>query len=187
MEAMVCGITTDAALYAALDSGTRYVGFVFDPGAADFVTAEKAGALSNKTPSDRVNVGLFSNPSPDAVEKILLFADLDMIHLDGDESLQEVQAIKARCGLPVIKTIRAAESARPYEKICDWLCLNTQVGRAALQNPPLLKPWMLAGDLNAETLRAALDGISPHAVCMRAGANDPEKIRAFVRAAAEQK
>ena len=208
-EVKICGITTEPALEAAVKAGAHYLGFVFHPASPRFVAAEKARLLTNKTPSNLVNVGLFVDPKLSDIEKILESADLDMIQLHGSETPQQVQQIRGAFGLPVMKAIRVAartdlEPVLTYEKVSDWLLFDAHSDKAPggtgetfdwslLQDLRLLKPWMLAGGLNAANVGQALDVLSPRAVDVSSGVEDepgvknPQKIKEFIAAAQQRR
>ncbi|MCB9990305.1 MAG: phosphoribosylanthranilate isomerase [Rhodospirillales bacterium] len=203
-EVKICGITTPDALDCAVKEGAHYLGFVFHPGSPRAIDPEKARILTNKTPSNLVNVGLFVNPSLTDIETVLAAADLDMIQLHGDETLQQIQAIRGQCGLPVIKAIRVAEKADlapvlSFEKVCDLLLFDAKVPGTAggtgqrfdwtlLKDLRLFKPWMLAGGLTAENVGDALSTLNPPVVDVSSGVEDapgiknPDKIRQFIEA-----
>lgn len=203
-DVKICGITTSEALDAAVKAGARYLGFVFYPGSPRFIDDAKAKILTNKTPSNLTNVGLFVDPRPSDIEKTLGSADLDMIQLHGSESPQLIQTIRGEFGLPVMKAIRIGgeddlAQIASYEKVCDWLLFDTRVDSVQggtgqsfdwtlLQDIALFKPWMLAGGLSAENVDEALSVLKPGAVDVSSGVEDapgaknPDKIGSFIAA-----
>lgn len=200
----ICGIATAEGLDAAVAAGAAFIGFVFHPASPRCVTPEQARVLSNKTPSNLTNVGLFVNPKPADIEKALAAADLDMIQLHGEESLRDVQAIRGQFGLPVMKAIRVGgkddlAQVPAYEKVSDWLLFDAKADGAPggtgksfdwalLQDMRLLKPWMLAGGLNTANVGQALTTLAPRAVDVSSGVEDapgvknPSKIKEFIEA-----
>ncbi len=198
----ICGINTAEALEAAVDAGAEYLGFVFHPSSPRAIDAETARYLTNKTPTTVMNIGLFVDPSPAEITKILECADLDMLQLHGNETPEQVQAIRSQCGLPVMKAIRVSSKADleyvpAYEKVCDWLLFDTKSDKAMggsgesfdwnlLSGMFFLKPWMLAGGLNADNVTQALAALSPKAVDVSSGVEDapgvksPAKIKNFI-------
>ncbi len=201
-DVKICGITTEDALTSAMISGAKFIGFVFYPGSPRYIEAEQAKILSNKTPTTIMNVGLFVDPKPTDIEKVLTTANLNMIQLHGNETSQQIQTIKNTFGLPVIKAIRIAERTdleqiEAYEKVSDWLLFDTKSPQAQggtgesfdwslLKDLQLTKPWMLAGGLNSNNIRQALSVLKPHAVDVSSGIEDkpgfknPNKIKEFI-------
>lgn len=204
-QVKICGITTEEALDAAVTAGAGFIGFVFYPGSPRCVSPEQARVLSNRTPSTLVNVGLFVDPKPADIERALAAADLDMIQLHGSETPRDVQNIRGRFGLQVMKAIRIAakedlEAVSSYEKVSDWLLFDTKTGEAPggtgknfdwslLRDLRLSKPWMLAGGLNAANVANALSLLRPDAVDVSSGVEEApgvksrDKILQFVQAA----
>ncbi len=198
----ICGITSGDALDAAVAAGAQFVGFVFHPASPRCVSLEQAHTLSNKTPSNLMNVGLFVDPRPADIQKALEAADLDMIQLHGDESLRDIQIIRGQFGLPVMKAIRVGskedlDPVHSYEKICDWLLFDAKSDSAQggagksfdwslLKDLRLIKPWVLAGGLTAANVAQALSILKPKAVDVSSGVEDspgvknPQKIKDFI-------
>ena len=63
----ICGVNTPEALAAAAAAGADWVGFVFFPPSPRFVTPEQAAAISATHPGGPARVGLFVDPTDDAV------------------------------------------------------------------------------------------------------------------------
>lgn len=203
-DVKICGITTPEALDAAVKAGARYLGFVFHPNSPRFIDAETAKILTNKTPSNLMNVGLFVNPKPQDIETVLESADLDMIQLHGDETIADIQTIRGQFGLQVMKAVRVttAQDLEPVpslEKVCDWLLFDAKSDKAQggtgesfdwqlLAEMTLFKPWMLAGGLHKNNIGQALSILHPKAVDISSGVEDspgvknPDKIKEFIEA-----
>jgi phosphoribosylanthranilate isomerase len=130
------------------------------------------------------------------------------LQLHGKETPARVAALKQRFGLPVMKAI-AVESkgdlagVASYAPVADRLLFDARAPRAATRPGGLGKafdwhllehldpglPFMLSGGLDAGNVGEALritraPGIDVSSGVERApGEKDPDKIRAFVRAA----
>ncbi len=132
----------------------------------------------------------------------------DMLQLHGSEPPERVTAVRARFGLPVMKALPIAERRdlapiRIYAKVADRLIFDARAPQDAtrpggLGQPfdwTLLKgidagvPFMLSGGLDADNVAEALritraPGVDVSSGVERApGEKDPDKIRAFIRAA----
>ena len=200
----ICGITDDTALHAAVSAGAHYLGFVFVPDSPRYLRQDQAQTLSNKTPSNLINVGLFANATTGFIEDVLDAADLDMIQLHGEETPQQVRSIKGQFGLPVIKAVRIATKEdltdlHDYENAADWLLCDAKSSTARggtgatfdwhlLHNITFTKPWMLAGGLYSGNIDAALKQLKPDAVDISSGVErapgvkDPAKIKECIAA-----
>ncbi len=132
----------------------------------------------------------------------------DLLQLHGTESPKRVLAVKARFKLPVMKAI-AVETrddlavVPDYAEVADRLIFDAQAPRDAtrpgglgkafdwrlLQNLDPRVPFMLSGGLDPGNVAEAVSITRPGGVDVSSGVErapgdkDPEKIRAFVRAA----
>lgn len=203
----ICGLRDPENLRVAAEAGARFAGFVFYPSSPRFVETEIARILAEKLPERLRGVGLFVDPSDEDITRILDAVPLDMIQLHGEESPARVAAIAALANLPVIKAIRLREpedvaEAAKYEDVADWLLFDSRVDHdlpggtgqrfdwEILKGRTFKKPWMLSGGLMPENVAEALKILRPDALDVSSGVEkargikDPEKIRAFIAAAA---
>ncbi len=204
----ICGLTSAAALDAALEGGADMVGFVFFAPSPRHVEPDAARTLGQQAQGRALKVAL----SVDA-DDALLGASVealrpDMLQLHGKESPARVAALKARFGLPVMKAI-AIERAddlhaiAPYLGVADYILFDARAPKDAtrpgglgqtfdwhvLQNLDPALSFMLSGGLHAENVAEALritraPGVDVSSGVERApGEKDPDKIHAFIRAA----
>jgi phosphoribosylanthranilate isomerase len=208
--AKICGINSAAAAVAAAAGGAAHIGLVFYPPSPRAVTAEAAAELARLVPERVGRVGLFVDPTDDALQSVLSRVPLTMLQLHGRESPERLAAIKGRFGLPIMKAIGIAapvdlEAAAPYLAVADWLLFDAKPPREPGALPggnarpfdwrilagrswPL--PWMLSGGLTADTLAEAVRITGAPVVDVSSGVEDrpgvknPDRIRAFLEAAA---
>ena len=132
----------------------------------------------------------------------------DMLQLHGVESTDRVESLRSTFGLPVMKAVPIAvkdDLARiaTYAAVADRLLFDARAPRDAtrpgglgntvdwrlLQDVKPGVPFMLSGGLDADNVGEALritraSGIDVSSGVERApGVKDPDKIRAFIRAA----
>ena len=205
----ICGLSTEATVAAAVAGGAAFVGFVFYPPSPRAVTPARAGALAAAVPAGIVRVGLFVDPTDEALAATLAEAPLDMLQLHGRESAERVAAVRRRFGLAVMKAvpIAAAEdfaAAAPYLDVADRLLFDAKPPRRAgalpggngeafdwrlLAGRAFPIPWMLSGGLTAETLAEAVRQSGAASVDVSSGVEtapgvkDRAKIAAFLAAA----
>ena len=210
VDAKICGLSTAAAVDAAVTGGARFVGFVFYPPSPRNVTPEQAAALAAPVPSRVTRTGLFVDASDAIIEGVLARVPLDLLQFHGHEDPRRVAEVKSRFGKPVMKVIPIAgpedpDAALPYLEVADWLLFDAMPPRAQPDALPggnglafdwqLLggrswsRPWMLSGGLTVRNLAEAVS--TTHAkvvdvssgVEIRQGVKDLAKIVEFLAAA----
>ncbi len=108
VAAKICGLSTEAAVTAAVAGGAAYLGFVFYPPSPRAVTAEGAARVCAGVPEGIARVGLFVDAEDDAIAAVLAVAPIDLMQFHGGETPERVADAKTRFGRPVIKTIAIA-------------------------------------------------------------------------------
>jgi phosphoribosylanthranilate isomerase len=208
LRVKICGLSTAATLDVALEAGADAVGFVFFPPSPRHLGYDAARALGARVKGRAEKVAL----SVDADDAMLAAAvealQPDALQLHGNETPARVAAIKQRFGLPVMKAI--AVEARgdlaaiaDYVGVADRLLFDARAPREATRPGGLGKafdwrllenldpgiPFMLSGGLDAGNVAEALRVTRARSVDVSSGVErspgekDPDKIRAFVRAA----
>jgi phosphoribosylanthranilate isomerase len=204
----ICGLSTPDALDAALDAGADMVGFVFFAPSPRNISLETARSLSARVKDRAEKVALTVDADDLVLAQIVDALKPDVLQLHGHETPERVTAVKQRFGLPVkkalaIETQGDLAAISSYAHITDRLLFDARPPRDAtrpgglgkpfdwrlLQNLALPIPFMLSGGLHADNIAEALritraGGVDVSSGVERApGVKDPEKIRAFVRAA----
>lgn len=204
----ICGLKTPEALDAAVEAGADLVGFVFFEPSPRHVGYEVARALGQRVKGRAAKVALTVDADDATFERIVTELQPDMLQLHGEESPEQVRVLKKKFDLPVMKAI-PVETAddlaaiAAYEKIADRLLFDAHAPRDATRPGGLGKafdwtllrnldpgiPYMLSGGLDANNVAEALritgaPGVDVSSGVERApGEKDPDRIRAFVRAA----
>jgi phosphoribosylanthranilate isomerase len=204
----ICGLTTDAALEAALAAGADYVGLVFFPPSPRNVTMETARPLAAKARGRAKVVALMVDPDDALVDRVVAAVDPDLLQLHGEETPERVAEVRRRSAKPVMKAIKVetaedAQAALAYRGVADLILFDacapwdaTRPGGngaafdwSALAGVKDEVAYMLSGGLTpdsvAEAIRvtgAAIVDVSS-GVEVRPGEKDPDLIRRFVRAA----
>ena len=206
----ICGVSTAGVLEAAVAEGASEVGLVFFPRSPRNVSAEEAAALSAAAPAGITVVGLFVDPTDEALESVLSLARLDLLQLHGNESPERVAEIRQRTGKPAMKAIKVGdpddiEAARRYDGVADRLLFDAKApstegrfmpgGNALTFDWRMLAgldwpcPWMLSGGLTPETVAEAIRTSGAPGVDVSSGVEsapgvkDASLIAAFIRAA----
>ena len=205
----ICGLSSEAALEAAVAGGAAYVGFVFYPPSPRSVTPARAGALCALVPASVKRVAMLVDANDTAIDAVLEAAPIDILQFHGAETPERVAAVKHRFGCAVMKAISVAGPddvaiASRYEDVADLLLFDAKPPRRpdALPGGNGLAfdwrliagrqwrlPWLLSGGLTAELLPEAVRISGAIAVDIssgierRPGDKDPDKIRAFLEVA----
>jgi len=204
----ICGLQTLEALDVSLHAGADMVGFVFFPPSPRHLDFAAARLLGARVKGRALKVAL----SVDA-DDALLAAGIealapDILQLHGRETPKRVLAVKSRFRLPVMKAI-AVETrddlacVPDYAEVADRLIFDAHAPRDAtrpgglgkpfewrlLRNLDPRVPFMLSGGLDPDNVAEAIaitraGGVDVSSGVERApGDKDPDRIRAFVRAA----
>lgn len=204
----ICGINTEAALDAALDSGADYLGLVFFPRSPRHISFETAAQLASRARGQASIVALTVDAGDAALAEIVARVEPDVLQLHGGESPERVREVGARFNLPTIKAIKVetradAESARGYAGAASLILFDAKPSRAgALPGGNGLPfdwrvldgirdevPFMLSGGLTPDNVTEAIRVTGASAVDVssgvevRPGEKGLELIRRFLRAA----
>jgi phosphoribosylanthranilate isomerase len=209
VAAKICGLSSEAAVRAAVEGGATYVGFVFYPPSPRYVTPARAGELCLAVPVRVQRVGLFVNPDDAAIQAALAAVPLDILQFHGNETPERVAEAKRHFGRKVMKAISIAgpkdvAAAARYEDAADMLLFDAKPPRRAdalpggnglvfdwqlIAGTTWRLPWMLSGGLTAALLPEAVRISGAKAVDVSSGVErkpgdkDPKKIRAFLEVA----
>ncbi len=195
----ICGITSPDGFDAAIDAGADWLGFVFFPPSPRFVTPAAAAALSARRPGGPPRVGLFVNPTAEAIAHVLATMSLDILQLYG---AVDAPVLRSRFGLAVWHAVGVDTAADlPVDTAgADALVLEAKPppdatrpgGNAAAFDWSLLQgwaspaPWILAGGLTPDNVAQAVHAAGATAVDVSSGVEtmpgvkDPVLIRRFI-------
>ena len=199
----ICGITNAPDALAAVEAGADALGFVFHRKSPRWVEAKVVKAIVSELPPFVLPVGVFVNEDVKVVRDLMDECGLALAQLHGDEPASYCELL-AR---PVLKAIRLRDrgsflalaefqgraqvrgfvvdgfSEEAYGgtgRTTDWN-LAAEAAKAAR--------ILLAGGLTPANVGEAIEKVRPYGVDVSSGVEvspgkkDPEKIRAFVRAA----
>lgn len=208
VEVKICGISTAAALDAAIDARADWCGFVFFPPSPRNLSLPDARALGARAAGRIGRVGLFVDPDDALLAEAVVAGALDAIQLHGNETPARTAQVRARFGLPVWKVVPVASSgdiarAAAYRDAAGLILFDAKTPKdAALpggmglrfdwsllaghRDPP---PWGLAGGLTPANVVEAIRVTGAPLVDTSSGVEsapgvkDVDKIAAFCKAA----
>jgi phosphoribosylanthranilate isomerase len=204
----ICGLSTPEALDVALDAGADMVGFVFFPPSPRHVAPADSRALGTRVRGRARKVALTVDADDELFDAIVEHLQPDLLQLHGKESPPRIAVLRQRFGLPLMKAIAVEAKSdlaaiETYEPVADRLLFDARAPREAtrpgglgksfdwhlLENLDLKLPFMLSGGLDAGNVAEALQVTRAPGVDVSSGVEsapgvkDPDKIRAFIRAA----
>jgi phosphoribosylanthranilate isomerase len=203
----ICGLTSAAAVDAAVGAGALYGGLVFHPDSPRFVMLDQARALADRMRGRLRIAALIADLDDAGIGEIVRIAQPDFLQLHGQESVKRTGEIRSYFGLPVIKALAVAEpsdfdTVAAYEANADMLLFDARPPKGAqrggghgaafdwkiLSGRAFSKPWFLAGGLTSDNVAraVALSGAQmvdvSSGVESAPGVKDAARIAAFVDA-----
>ncbi len=204
----ICGLKTPEVLDVALESGADQVGFVFFAKSPRHLGLEAARLLGQRAQGRAGKVALTVNANDETLHAIIAALKPDMLQLHGTETPERVAVVRSHFGLPVMKALPISTRAdlspiRMFANVADRLLFDARPSQDDTRPGGLGKtfdwtllaglnagvPFMLSGGLDAGNVAEAIRIARPQGVDVSSGVErspgekDPDKIRAFIRAA----
>ena len=188
----LCGMKRTADIQAANRLKPDYIGFVFAAKSKRCVTPEQAAGLKAILDQDISAVGVFVNETPEAVADLLNSGVIDIAQLHGTEDEAYLAELRKLTDKPLIRAfrIRTGEDLEAAGKSsADFVLLDAGAGDGKTFDGNLLgdfsRPYFLAGGLDPENVREAIERCRPYAVDVSSGietngVKDEAKMQAFV-------
>ena len=209
----ICGITREEDLAVAVDSGADAVGFLVGvPSSPRNLTTERAKALIKLVP---VFVDSVVVTPPQTIEDLVEICETlkpSAIQIHGKKSFDASQVRERVTDIRLVKTVYVKPDILKEEKIedlkqfdavlLDSFTKNQYGGTGKTHDWTVSKqikeavapvPVILAGGLNPENVKEAIQAVNPYAVDVASGVEaspgikDHKKVRAFVENAKEIK
>lgn len=190
----ICGVTRAADALLAAELGADAIGLVFVPRSPRCVPLERAREIARLGQGFEHRVGLFLDPDPAEVERVLEAVALDLLQFHGNES----EDFCARFGLPYLKAISAAEALDDLSDrfpsalalVIDSHALGQLGGTGEAFDWSRFpgdseRRLILAGGLTPDNVGAAISATRPYAVDVSSGVEsapgikDPDRMEAF--------
>jgi phosphoribosylanthranilate isomerase len=196
-EIKICGITNlEDASYAA-ECGADALGFNFYARSPRYVAPERAREIIEKIPDGITTVGVFVNYDPREVKKTVEFCGLELIQLHGDESREYCRQFPSSLLIKAFSPRNDGDlrkvSSYPVRAILIDAYDRSRYGGTGRRSDWRLAVrvkethlLIIAGGLNLDNIREAIEIVSPHAVDVNSGVEsspgrkDPQKVRAII-------
>ena len=202
-EIKICGINDEISMSAAINCKADYIGLVFYPKSPRNISINLCKKLLKLRNKFSKVVALTVNPEDDFLIEIKKNVKPDYIQLHGNENPKRCLDIKKKINIPLIKGINVKnkvdllKTTKKFEDICDILLLDAPSevlpgGNGKKFDWGILrefKPktkWMLAGGLNINNIKNAIDVTNAPAIDIssgleiRKGLKDPKLIEDFM-------
>ena len=187
----LCGLSRIDDIEAVNRILPDYIGFVFAKKSKRYVSKEKAAELKRRLDERIRAVGVFVNEDYMTVAEYLSEGVIDIAQLHGNEDDDYIDMLRRFSGKPVIKAFRISgkdDLISATESTADYILLDSGAGDGITFDWSILRdmkrPFFLAGGLDTENVKDAVEMLSPFAVDVSSGietegVKDPEKMKAF--------
>jgi len=194
LRVKICGICDLPAAQAAADAGADLIGFHFCDSARR-VSPEEARAIIESLDVRPEIVGVFIDEEPAVARQVAEFVGLDLVQLHGSE------APGFDAGRPVMKVLKVRDGrvpdadAWPDPIMLDSWSRDQRGGTGRTWTWELARELVrtrnvfIAGGLEPGNVGTLVSAYRPYGVDVSSGVEsavrvkDPEKVRAFIRAA----
>lgn len=177
VKVKICGIKRVEDIEIINRHAPDYIGFVFAESKRkiDFETAKE---LKNHLKIDIPVVGVFVDAPIDEIIDLYKNNIIDIAQLHGSENKDYINQLKeAEPSLMLIKAIeiKKEEDMKDYENLdVDYLLLDSGKGSGKtfnwdLINKNITKNFFLAGGLNENNIKEAIDEFNPYAIDLSSG------------------
>ncbi len=178
-----CGICTPEEARQAAALGVDAIGLVFYPPSVRVVETAQAAEIARAVPPFVTRVALFLDAAEDEVHEVLRQVPIDLLQFHGTETA----AYCTRFGVPYLKSVGRDEHddiaaiEREHEAAVALVLDSNLAGAPGGSGRrfdwagvrPGRKPVILAGGLNVDNVAAAIRDLSPYAVDVSSGIEEP--------------
>ncbi len=189
MFVKICGITNQEDALAAVEAGAQALGFIFAARSPRAVTEESLKHWIDAIPRDVWRVGVFVDEDPRRIEAIAENLQLDVVQLHGSEGPGELPRVLRTWKAVRVNGSSPSETELPVEAMLfdgpsSGVAFDWRTARL-----PRTKKVILAGGLNADNVRDAIEAVRPWGVdaCSSLerspGRKDHVKVQKFIQAA----
>ena len=188
----LCGMMRPEDIQAVNEIKPEYIGFVFAKKSRRYVSKEQAKMLKEMLDPAVKAVGVFVNEPVENVADLLNEGIVDMAQLHGVEDEAYIRRLKEITGKEIIKAVQVKSEAdvkAGEQSGADLVLFDAGAGDGKVFNWKLLenvkRPYFLAGGLDPENVRDAVERLRPFGVDVSSGietdgVKDALKMERFV-------
>lgn len=211
MRVKICGIRTEKDVQAVVDADADAAGFLVGQvhPSPDFILPSTAGRLAKRLPPYVSPVLVTHLTEPEAIKELVDKSGINTIQLHGGSSIEEVDVLRKilpwHCKLILTAHVigdGVEPDFEPYLPFIDAILLDSfnkdtgQYGGTGVPHNWLVsqrivrnsrKPVILAGGLNPDNVKEAIQAVRPYGVDANSGLRDektsgrcPKRCSAFV-------
>ncbi|MCY3039244.1 phosphoribosylanthranilate isomerase [Aerococcus sp. Group 2] len=195
MKLKICGLKRSVDISYCNPLPIDYVGFIVDyPKSQRSVSLSTLNDLSQAVDPKIQKVGVFVNYNLEVIADLLNEGVIDIAQLHGQESPADIIYLQNLTNKSIWKSFAISEAsdlAKAKTSPADQILLDyKEAGSGKSFNWELLedfdRPFILAGGLNANNIKAAMEQVNPIGLDLSTGVEsqgyrDPKKIKAIVR------
>lgn len=194
----ICGIRRTEDISYVNEFKPDYIGFVFAESKRR-ITVENAAELKKMLSNDIKVVGVFVNCPIERIAEIQKTAGLDVVQLHGDEDVSYLQKLKKNVKCNIWKAVRVrdqydiekADSIGVDMLLLDSFSPDSYGGTGKTVNTEIINkaqfktPFFLAGGLNCDNIKQAINQVLPNGVDISGGVEtngfkDKDKIKNII-------
>ena len=202
-EIKVCGINDKISMHTAIKCEVDYIGFVFYKNSPRNISINFSSELLKLRNKITKIVALTVDPNDEFLFQLKKIVKPDYIQIHGNENPSRCMEIKNMLDIPIIKGFSVKDKVsllrltKEFEDICDILLLDApsetlpggngkKFDWEILRDFKSKKKWMLAGGLNIDNVKKAIDTSKPPAIDIssgleiKKGIKDPRLIEDFI-------
>jgi phosphoribosylanthranilate isomerase len=189
----ICGLFREEDIEFANEAKPDFIGFVFAEKSKRFVSCKQAEALRKNLSKEITPVGVFVNAEIDFIHELYKSGTIQIAQLHGNETEEYAEKLKSKTNIKIIKAYYNSQFSILNSQLYNYALLDSPTPGSGqtfnwqhLQNIDLTQNIFLAGGINLENIKAALE-LSPFAIDVSSGAEtdgvkDREKILKLVKA-----
>ncbi|MDJ1407081.1 MAG: phosphoribosylanthranilate isomerase [Candidatus Midichloria sp.] len=170
IKVKICGLSSSAAVDAAVDAGVNYIGCVFNINSVNYVTPLSARDICFHIPNHIKKIAVVSNISDKDLDEVMFYFQPDFVQFNGTETPEYISVFKDKFNSKAIKTFllyskKDLSEISYYEDVTDMFLLEPAPDYLEryythkkffdwqmLKKIQTSKPWIISGNISKHNL-----------------------------------